>query len=409
MTSPAVRHAWTALLFAACLGAGSIAHAQLQPGDPTPQLQFEAYKTRQQVDLQRLRNGFAVVHFFYASSAASKADMAHAARIRREFARYRVGLIGVAVDARPAHVDDAISKYGIDWPLAYNPQGGGAWTQAWQVPSSTYDAQWAAVVTPGGTIAWTGPLADLPAALPRVLGEHGVENFAALVPEKLAEELRAIQQLIEERKFSEAMPRLAAVPPAAAAADATTQALYDEAVAQVTELGEAALAEAEAMVEAGEFAEAVAHLNRIAEELVGTTYEQQARDRLVTLRQNPDAKKALEAAEREKSAAMALAAAQELEARGNTKAAIVRYSAVARLFAETAAAEEAKAALDRLDAGEGEGDSAQAAAERLFKLAESYAAAGRKELAREKYEQIVADYPNSRHAAEAQKALDKLQ
>ncbi|MEM6314320.1 MAG: tetratricopeptide repeat protein [Planctomycetota bacterium] len=381
--------------------------AQTVVGEPAPPLRFEAFRTRQVVDLQNLRGRVVVVHFFLGLDRQSRKSMPELLRVMRQYGQHGLALVSVSVDNNQAAVVGFADTFKADWPIEYSNLGRMSATRTnWEPPL----APWVVVVGADGIVEYAGSIATLEPAVVAALGKAGIEGFEVMTPEGLAKELEAVTADFDARRFGAAIRRLTAIPVSAVEAGTPQADTYAALVERARQFGDAAFAEADAMITDGDYLGALDHLERIATELADTGFDTQARERIEALKRDPAAKAALAEVERRDRAAKALEMAQMLEDRGQPAAALARYRSIARLFAglpEAAAAEEA---IERLAADlpkRDDGDELKRA-ETIYRLAESYRAAGRDERAREKYEEVIDKYPDTFWARKSREALAEL-
>ncbi|MEM8874379.1 MAG: tetratricopeptide repeat protein [Planctomycetota bacterium] len=396
------------LIVCLVFGFVSDARAQVVVGEPAPPLQFEAFRTKQQVDLRRLHGNVVIVHFFHGLDASTRREMPRLLEVRNRYARHGVVMLGVSLDNNQAAVVGFADTFDANWSIFYAMRGRlDDYRVAWDV----HFGPRVVVVGADGLVTFNGDIARLEDAVVKALGEAGVQGFETMTAEGLAAELAVITKLFDDRKFGDALRRLTAIPASAVDDGSPSAPVYAELVERARQFGSTAFAEADALLEAGDALAALGHLQRIANELADTGFDQQARDRIEELRRDPAVRKALAAAERRDGATKALEMARMLEDRGNVDAAIARYRSIVRLFADLPEAETAKQALERLGAktDRGPADPSLKKAERLYRLAESYRAAGKAETARAKYEEVIENYPDTFWAKQARKALQELE
>jgi TolA-binding protein len=173
------------------------------------------------------------------------------------------------------------------------------------------------------------------------------------------------------------------------------------------------LAEVNPRVEKGDYAQAVARLKDVSRALAGTPLAATARRQLNELMNKPEVREKVESAEKASRAEEALAAARELEKQKKDELAYNRYKSIAKEFPDTAAATTAAAVVKRYESdpafvkriNEKEtGTKAKAA----LSMARSYRTAQKTEQARQKYQSIIKEFPNTPYAQTAQQELSSL-
>jgi outer membrane protein assembly factor BamD (BamD/ComL family) len=173
------------------------------------------------------------------------------------------------------------------------------------------------------------------------------------------------------------------------------------------------LAEVNPLVEKGDYAQAVSRLKDVSRALAGTPLAAKARRQLNELMNKPEVREKVEAADKAARADEALAAARELEKQKKDELAYNRYKAITREFPDTDAATTAAAAVKRY-----EGDAAfvkrlsekeaSGRARAALSMARSYRTANKSDQARQKYQSIIQEFPNTPYAQAAQQELAAL-
>jgi TolA-binding protein len=209
-----------------------------------------------------------------------------------------------------------------------------------------------------------------------------------------------------------AMKALATLPPTARN-DAAVKQRVDKALAQLAPLAEAAITEADGLIEQKQFADAATKLNDVAKGLPGTPAGLKAKAKLDEVSKMPEVKVELAKAAAAAKAGEELAAAQQLQADGNNEQAYVKFKSIARNYADTEAAQVAQAAVaeyekDPAFAKRANETVAGGKAKGMLGLAQSYKTSGKPELAKKKYQEVVDQFPDTSYAETAKKELSAM-
>jgi TolA-binding protein len=270
------------------------------------------------------------------------------------------------------------------------------------------------VIGPDGDVLWKGHPANLDNALAAAFKNHPPR----LVDEKVLADANALADKIDaalkENGQASAIKLLAAVP-----ADAKKDGKFAERMADIEkQLGEYAtksLAEIDPLIQDKKYVEAASRLSDLTKALGALPAGSDAKKKLSELMSNPEAKAQFEAAQKKKAADDELAVAKRMQGEGKDDQAYLRFKAVATNFAGTPAADEAKglmAAYEQKNPGVvAKANEAAAAgkANAALGMAANYARAGRVDLAKRKYQEVIAAYPNTSYAQKAQAAIAELE
>jgi TolA-binding protein len=209
-----------------------------------------------------------------------------------------------------------------------------------------------------------------------------------------------------------ALASMAKVPPEARA-DKAFASDADALRKDLEAAGGKMLAEVDPLIEAKQYIPAVAKLKELSAGLAGLPAGTQAQRKLADLQSRPEVKSALAKAARSDTAQGLFDAAQKLKDAKKDDQAYLQFKTVATDYPETPAG--AKAA-DVVKAYEKDTafikrvteSAAASKATSMLKLAQSYAGAGRNDLARRKYGEVVEQFPGTSYADQAQKAMATL-
>lgn len=170
---------------------------------------------------------------------------------------------------------------------------------------------------------------------------------------------------------------------------------------------------AEGLLKAGRNTEATAQLSELLTTMAGLPTASLARQRLTELCARPEVQEQLKLRETELRGQGALSEARRLRDEGREDAAYSAFKQVANDFAGTSAG---RAALDAVKAHESDPAFVQRSRDRdaspkaraAMSLAENYIAAGRVDLAKKKYLEVIEQFPGSTFAQIAQQRLDAM-
>lgn len=337
------------------------------------------------------------------------AEADHLVAINREWGPKGLVLIGINMDTNARAMAAVCQQKGFNWPQYFE---GRAWdnriARAWGVRSipSTF------LISPEGVVLWKGHSAQLDLVLVEAFAKHPPQ---LVDPEVLAAANAAMDRaeaLLAEDKPAEALKVLAGVNESASK-DAAWAARAEAMRGKLLAHGQAVLKEADTLAGQKQYAPALLRLRELQQVFRGTPIADQARQRQQQLSADPAARATLAAAEREVKAAEALAAAQALAAEQKHEEAYVRLKQIARDHATTEAGASAAAAVADYEKDpafvrkvleETQGDQARAA----LSMAENYARNGRHDIARQRYQKIIDEYPGTSWAEQAQRQMDTL-
>jgi TolA-binding protein len=187
----------------------------------------------------------------------------------------------------------------------------------------------------------------------------------------------------------------------------------DAALAEITEIGQKGLAEADALVKEGKYGEALDRLREVARAFRNSDAGDRAEARLKELRKNPEVARMLrEAADQEASETL-LAAGRAAEKAENWKKALDAYRSCSERYPETEAGKAAKARLDELMADPEIGAAIREAAaakdcRSWLNLARNFIGNNLPDRARVYLRKVIDTYPGTSYAKKAQEMLDGL-
>ena len=358
------------------------------------------------IDLAALKGKIVVLDFWATWCGPCMAEAPHMVGLYQKYHEQGLEIIGISLDSSDAVMLPVAKENGLIWPQHVDAD------KSIRREFGVDSIPRVFVIGPDGQVLWTGHPANLDAPLADAFAKHPPR----LVDEKtLAAAVAAADsadKLLATGDAAGALRAYAAVPPEAGK---DKQFAEREAAlsGKLTAAADGLLAEVDAMVADGKYAQASARMAELSESLKGTPAADKAKAKRAELSADPKVKAALAAADRQASAAALLAVAARLESDKKPMPAYQRYQECAQKFADTDAGKTAGEAVARYESDPAfKAQALDAAAGTKAKgqlgLARSYLAAGRPQLAAEKLKGIIADYPGTSYAAEAQAELDKI-
>lgn len=320
-------------------------------------------------------------------------------------------MLGISLDRDRERLVAGIREHGFNWPHYFQAGGPAQMSGEWGVTGipSTF------ILSPDGVVLWKGHPGGIDGPLAEAFAKHPVRMLTADQMTKIKAMLDKAEAALKDSKTADAMAAAAKIP-AEARSDATLKDRVAAVMTQLTDLADGSLKEAETALEAKEFAVAIPKLRDVSK-LAGVPAATKAAELLKATLANPEAKAALEAAakaekekERADKAAELLAAAQKTQEAKKHEQAYGQFKLVVQQYpntdAATAAAEQVKTyEADKAFMSRANEANAAGKAKGMMSMAASYKAAGRADLAKSKYEQVIKDFPGTSYAEQAKKEI----
>ncbi len=380
------------------------ATANVTVGDH-PQVAFRS-TGGEQISLEALHGKIVLIDFWATWCGPCMNEAPHMVAINEKYGAKGLQILGISRDQDAQALSTVAREKGFAWPQCL--QGSDQIAQQFGIDSIPR----CFLIGPDGDVLWTGHPANLDAPLADAFAKHPPR----LVDEKtLAEAVAACDQLEAALKSGDAAAAMKqrAVIAQAALADEKFAARVAVADKSLAEIAASWLKDATDLAERKKYAEATARLESISTAMGTSESGVAARKQLADLAKLPEAKSQIESARRIAHAAAALDAARKLQDAKKPEAAYIAFKAIAHDFPETPAAAEAKTAITEFERDpafvkKASDDAAGGKAKGALSLARMYASAGKTDVARKKYEEIIAAWPTTTYAETARQELASL-
>jgi len=384
-----------------------IAGAQVQVGDK-PDLEFKS-SDGQRVSLAALQGKLVLVDFWASWCGPCMAEAAHMVRVNKAYSDKGLVMLGISLDDDPSAMNAAVKAKHFDWPQYDDENMGSKISKAWGVFSIPHSF----LVGPDGTVLWEGhPASGMDEAITKAMKEHPP---LAVDPGTAADAAHVLDQVEAALKSDDPTGALKAMAkfPAAAAKEPTLASRYQKDQKSLSAAADAMMRDVDGMLAQKQYADCAIKLKQLIVSLNGTPVGAKAQQKLSAMMADPSIKGEIDAADKAEKAANALAMAQKLKAEKKDSLAYTRFKAIVTQFpgtpsAETAAAEVSNYEKDPTFVQKVSSSSAAVKAKAALNLADSYKTAGRTEMARKKYQEIIAQFPGTEWADSAQKSLTEL-
>ena len=397
----------------ACLAFSPLAIAQVKVGDK-PQLQFEAVDGTP-VSLEALRGKLVLIDFWATWCGPCMAAGPEMVKMNQTYGPQGMQIIGISLDQSKAALTRVAPEAGFNWPHYFDGKG---WKNDVAVAWGVNSIPRVFLINPNGEVVYTGHAGGVEPAIEKALKDTPPTLLDARSAAAVAAALDKAEAALKNGDHAAAAAAIAKFPPQLK----QDLKLGERITAVQKELdtrGTSLLTEAEALVEQKQFDQAAGKLGEAAK-LTGQPSAAKAQAKLKELAANPQARAALEAAakaEREQAriakAADALAAAQKLQADHKHEQAYAAYRSIAAAHAGTPAAADAQAAVkayeqDAAFMKKASANAIDAKAKSMLGMAASYKAAGKTDLARQRYQAVITEFPGTPYAEAARKELAGL-
>jgi thiol-disulfide isomerase/thioredoxin len=382
--------------------------AAINVGDK-PELQFNSANGAGPISLEKYKGKIIVVDFWATWCGPCMAEADHMVKVNADYAPKGLQFIGISLDNSIPDMLKVAKEKGFIWPQLCEGSG---WqtkaAQVWGVNSIPRTF----IIGPDGTVLWTGHPGGIDGPLAEAFKNHPPQ----LVDPKILADARAIadkaEAALKEGGQLAALKQLTSIPPAARA-DKDLAARLEGIDKQVSEYVTKALSEIDPLIEKKQYVEAAGKLTELTRALGALPAGADAKKKLADLMANPQAKAQFELVQKNKAGEEELAIAKRLQSDNKNEQAYLKYKAIAASFAGTAAGDQASQAVATYEKNptlvKSANDSVIAArAKGMMGLAQNYAKAGRMDMAKKKYQEVIAAFPGSDPAKEAKAAIDEI-
>ncbi len=395
---------------AACLSL--LVCAGVRAGAPTvgekPELTFTDVNG-EQVSLANLKGKIVVVDFWATWCQPCMQQAPHIVDLNKRYADKGLQIIGVSLDDDKAKMLSVAKQSSFTWPQYYD---GGGWKTKLAVAWGIDSIPRTFVFSPEGELLWTGHPALLDQVLDDAFKKHPPFLVDPVIVAAANKQLDGVAASLKDGDIIQAMKLMAAVTP-----DAKKDGVFAARAATVASSLEASgdklVAEVDSMIAAKQYGAASSRLADLMKALPGTSVATKARAKLDEMNKSPEARAGIEAEKRNTAAAAALETATKLKAAGKDEQAYPLFKSVAKTYAGTAPGTTAAAVVveyekdtafvKRVNEAAG-GAKAKAA----MSMAASYVEAGRTDLAKKKYQEVIDQFPGTSYEATAKTELAKL-
>jgi len=357
------------------------------------------------VSLENLRGKMVLIDFWATWCGPCVTSMPH---MKEMYAKYKdkgMVVLGVSLDRNAQAPAEFIKTNDIPWPTMMSPRG---LSQEWGVSGIPC----LFVIGPEGDVLWRGHPMASDQAIESAFEKHPPQLVDPSVLKTAREEMNRTKQALEAGELTKAFRSFSTIPQ-----DARKDSQFATDIADVdSAIGRAAdglFAEVDELVTAQKYSDASGRLRDLIRGSAGTPIAARAKEKLDTLGKNPQARAAVEKADRESKAGTALDVAKKLQSDQKHELAYPRFRDVTTAFAGTPQATEAADFIGKYESDpvfmsayndKVVGGKAQS----MLSLARTYAGAGSIDKARTKFKNVIDAFPNTKWAEQAKAELAKL-
>ena len=384
----------------------SIAAAAVAVGD-SPDLKARAVDGAA-VDLSTLRGKLVLIDFWVGRSEQDKNNEKPLLAIYKDYHEKGLEIIGICCDRKVSDVQRSISELGITWPQVHEPADWrGGLGALWGVPRVNWDY----LIAPDGKVIYVGDASKIRDEIDKAMHEHPPQLVDPKVLAQATADLDAVELLLAKQDREAAIRRFTQV-----AGEANKNPDFAQRSAavrgEVNDAADALLDEVDQLIAGKKYPAAAERVRALLSTMAGLPTASLARQRLAEMVSHPDVQVELKKKEREKQADAALAEARKLRDDGKAEEAYAHFKAVAGEFNGTPAAAAAAEAVKTYEADpafirRAKDRAAAPKAKAALNLAENYRSAGMAEKAKEKYREVIQQFPDTSYAEIATRELNK--
>jgi thiol-disulfide isomerase/thioredoxin len=395
----------------ACLVACSstISFANIEVGDK-PKLEFKAFGSKYgNVNLADYKGKIVIVDFWATWCGPCMNEAPHMVETYEKYHPKGLEFIGVSLDEDGASLTNVAKEKNFTWPQYFDGKG---WKNALAVEWGVKSIPRTFLIGPDGDVLWTGHPAELDQPLEKAFKQHPPQLVDSKTLADATAALDKAEAAMKDGHYLDAFAAMAKVPSAAKADEKTAKRIADV-QSGLESAGQKMLADVDPVIASGNYVEAAAKLRELTDSLAGTRLAAKAGQKLADLKRDPKAKAALELAEKSSRAQEALDAAQKLQTDKKEEAAYVAFKALVKTYPGT---DQAKTASDAVAQYEKDPAFVKRANEKEFgakansmlSMAQNYRNAGKDDLAKKKYQDVIDQFPNTSYAETAKQQLTSM-